>query len=173
MVFMSHLPPPCVDKAMEIGEKAPEQRASPPSTLGPLMSRWRWLMMSCVLPTGSCASVVVLFASHLAMPAALEDTLHPSTGARCAMSFLLCLPSAVGWVCTVSSVQSTMEDFDMVSSEKCLMLPRPIFCIEACLSIQIDSLPEFWKAVATGQKARGALCPKSSISKFLAKCFSF
>lgn len=134
VVFISHLLPPRVNKAVEVGEKAPVQRASPPSTLGPLMSRWRRLMMSCVL-TGSCASAVVLPASRLGLPAALEDTLHPSTAAGWAISFLLCIPSAVCWVSTVSSVQSTMKDFDMVRSEKCLMLPRPIFCIEACLSI--------------------------------------
>lgn len=88
-----------------------------------------------VSSTGSCASAVVLPAFRLGLPAALEDTLHPSTGAGWAISFLLCILSAVCWVSAVSSVQSTMRDFDMVSSEKCLMLPRPIFCIEACLSI--------------------------------------
>lgn len=172
VIFISDLLPPCVNRTAEIREKAPEQHASAPSILGPLMSQWRWLMMSCVLHGLLCLSRCP---SCLPPWGACYSGRHASSflSARYAISFLLCIAFAVCWVSTVSSVQSTMRDVDMVSSEKCLMSPTPLFCIEACLSIQINSLPEFRKVVATDQKARGALCPKSSVSRFLAKCFSF
>lgn len=159
VIFISDLLPPCVNRTAEIGEKAPEQHASAPSILGPLMSQWRWLMMSCVLHGLLCLSHCP---SCLPPWGACYSGGHASSflSARYAISFLLCIASAICWVSTVSSVQSTMRDVDMVSSEKCLMSPKPLFCIEACLSIQINSLPEFRESSSNRSESKGCSLSK-------------
>lgn len=79
------------------------------------------------LHKGSCAPSHCPSCLLLGHVAPLEDTAPPPRFPGC--SIISLHSSAIGWVSTVSPGQSKMKDLCTISSEKCLMLPRPTYFI--------------------------------------------